>query len=186
MTGEERGALRALLTKASRLPWHTSCEPDGAGSAEHYVGDGDGEDVALVLRRVGATDSSGRVTNRELIAEAVNALPALLDTADELDRLRVEMDHRVAAGTKATVDAVSALSQRCGELVAERDLLTEALHAARAHPDWLYCGPVARSEVEGLEADGWERNEPAERARGLMSYRTGALREMRRRKETTP
>lgn len=122
----------------------------------------------------------------ELFEMSCDALPALLDAADELDRLRAEMDRRVAAGTKATVDAVSALSQRCGELVAERDLLTEALHAARAHPDWLYCGPVARSEVEGLEADGWERNEPAERARGLMSYRTGTLRELRRRKPATP
>jgi hypothetical protein len=164
VTGEQRAALESLLGGSSAdLPWRA---------------DGEGDDWAhLVAHRrgragvIGCSNSIGDAIflaeDARLIAAAVNALPELLADSAERDRLRIEL-HTV--------------SDELNAKAAERDRLTDALHAVRAHPDWLYCGPVARSEVEGLEADGWERNEPAERP-GLLAYRTGAMREMRRRRD---
>jgi len=126
--GANRDGLRALLADAETpLPWaigHAdSSEPDPENG--HVIAHYEGPYFVCAAVMTGEGDSARR--DSALIVAAVNAAPELLAAAAERDRLAGEIDRRVAAGTKATVDAVSALSQRCGELSAE---LLEARRSA--------------------------------------------------------
>jgi hypothetical protein len=87
MNRDDRAALRALLAAATPGPMvsatgRTHYEVRTRGGCRE-----DGQGVGELL--------AGRICRSEdsrLIAAAVNALPALLDAADERDRLRVLLD----------------------------------------------------------------------------------------------
>ena len=113
LTPEKRAELRALLAVATAGPWHWRNTQEvylfGARSRVVMAFERMGMQGAQPVFRdaKGALFPAGRENLREipdarLIAEAVNALPALLDAADERDRLRT-----CASSTTAASPAVS-------------------------------------------------------------------------------
>ena len=75
--------LRRLLADGTPGPWSTV---SGAGNVWHFRDEGAPVVVA------GHQCAAPRVPDALLIAAAVNALPALLDAAEERDALRAERD----------------------------------------------------------------------------------------------
>ena len=84
LTPEMQAELRRLLDCSSKLPWE--CYRPHFASGYHSITASDGQTVAV---EAGEYDA-------ELIAAAINALPALLDAAAERDRL-AEAVERVRA-----------------------------------------------------------------------------------------
>ena len=87
LTPETFAELRRLLDAATPRPWSTV---SGAGNVWHFPGDAPPTVVAGHQR-------APRVPDAILIAAAVNALPALLDAAEECDALRADRDALAAA-----------------------------------------------------------------------------------------
>ena len=135
-TPETLTELRRLLDCSSKLPWE--CYRPHFASGYHSITASDGQTVAV---EAGEYDA-------ELIAAAINALPALLDAADELDELRgVESrlclllcDLTGGLLSKATypvptmVAAIEEHLSECHEsdLKDERDALAAKVEAVRA------------------------------------------------------
>ena len=82
--------LRALLAEATPGPWRTSVGRRGAAALA-------AERPGLLLAEVfthGDYIFAERHQNADLIAAAVNALPALLDVAEAARRLRDDLKHQ--------------------------------------------------------------------------------------------
>lgn len=95
MTVEQRAELRELLASATRGPW----ENDGGGEiGQHHSCPQPwapivSTDVSCMAYCYGGTASGvTRDEDADLIVAAVNALPALLDAADERDRLTASIE----------------------------------------------------------------------------------------------
>lgn len=84
--------LRALERKATGGPWLQSHCPEKNGMYSTRVYDGAGQDIATLAWHsvpVDGGERTDRAENAALIADARNLLPALLDCAEALERLRV-------------------------------------------------------------------------------------------------
>lgn len=92
-------ALRKLLAEAQHLPWLCVANSKGENWMIANFGNGDdGNDYELTSDGVRCSESRGDAkADAELCAAAVNALPALLDAAEERDRLRSQRDALLAA-----------------------------------------------------------------------------------------
>ena len=88
VTPETLTELRRLLDCSSKLPWE--CYRPHFASGYHSITASDGQTVAV---EAGEYDA-------ELIAAAVNALPALLDAAAERDELAAKVERVRALATE--------------------------------------------------------------------------------------
>ena len=106
--------LRRLLDAATPRPWSTV---SGAGNVWHFPGDAPPTVVAGHQR-------APRVPDAILIAAAVNALPALLDAAEERDALLAIIDdarHALAADGPKLEPARQVLARALPQLTAWQD-----------------------------------------------------------------
>lgn len=116
-TPERRAELRALLEKATPGEWSQGPTPTGKPLFVVVIeAGGDPRFRTITALPLHYPDSTA---NGQLIIEARNALPALLDIADERDRL----EKLVAVAT----DWRNAAREREMSLAAERDRLRAAL-----------------------------------------------------------
>ena len=80
LTPEKLAELRSLLERASKLPWEARvAKSKREGQPDYYMG------VYDCNAQVIADADSNGLANEKLIVEAVNALPYLLDTIEELE-----------------------------------------------------------------------------------------------------
>ena len=154
MTPETLTELRRLLDCSSKLPWE--CYRPHFASGYHSITASDGQTVAV---EAGEYDA-------ELIAAAINALPALLDAADERDGLRTYVDELRGerdAVYAAMVKAHAALAQ----LRADRGV--EAVHYSEIKPgDTL--------TVVQYEGTDWELTwRHVKILRGMLDHRATVL-----------
>ena len=118
LTPEMQAELRRLLDCSSKLPWE--CYRPHFASGYHSITASDGQTVAV---EAGEYDA-------ELIAAAINALPALLDAAAERDALTVAQPCVMRMGEVydfawcETHDRTFALGSSCD-------------HAGLSHVDYL-------------------------------------------------
>lgn len=110
--------LRALLKKATPRPWRID-----AGYPSVNVVGSDGQTICEIYTRTGS--------DRDVITKAVNALPALISAAEELERVREERDTALAAQRKAEEER-AAVEAQCAAWRAAYDEVSEA--AANTFP----------------------------------------------------
>jgi len=123
-TPEGRAELRKLVERATPTPWATKREQTQYGHVTHVLSTRESElRPGLTGQEVIAANAAG--FDAELIAAAVNALPALLDAAEKLERATEDAhDHWQAAANQvvtrylaraeaaeAALDRVRALSE---------------------------------------------------------------------------
>ena len=162
--------LRRLLSAATPGPWVVDDEGDDVA----VIVD-DGDEFTFIQIAADLHQGDNGLTDARLIAAAVNALPALLDAAEESDALRAERDALAAM-----------LSGRCLSDITHRDeehrqsvcMLPEG-HAPLAHDDCMGCTWTDAehwepSAIDALaeECDGWRhladvRSAAVERVRAL-------------------
>jgi hypothetical protein len=161
--GLDTAALRALHDAATGGPWEVD---EGVAGWGYLVSDHAGERIYLAI---GDRDGNGRlsVENARLVAALVNALPELLDAADELDRLHDQRDRArdAAAALEAENAELRAALERIGRgFAGPRD--EDVAWAERRHPTLsglsasqvTAAGVLARTDA--LRAEGGH-GEPA-------------------------
>ena len=128
LTPEIQAELRRLLDCSSKLPWE--CYRPHFASGYHSITASDGQTVAV---EAGEYDA-------ELIAAAVNALPALLDAAAERDALRTWQERvALAAGLADEVAGYGVHLEADPDTAAEH--VAGLLDIADTHVECpIYCG----------------------------------------------
>lgn len=123
-------ALRKLLAEAQHLPWLCVANSTGDNWTIATFGNSseDGNDYELTTDRVRCSEYRGDAKHdAALCAAAVNALPALLDAAEERSKLRQYLDdtqdelHRVRDHRDALVAAMPADDELAAAQVAQME-----------------------------------------------------------------
>lgn len=137
MSPGERERLRVLLTKGTPLPWY--CDDEGC-----IYSDGECGNVPVLEPHEGSTTTLGE-NNAALLSAAVNALPSLLDCADQVDALKASLSVRIDGTHRRRLQRMTSL------VLAMEDYMGRAAHRrddVNFELAWLETARAALSEAK--------------------------------------